>query len=217
MDRKFWDRVKKSCLVVIIILLAHWRVESTPKEVFAILSDPFGLVRWWPAVYLEVREVKTNDESGLGRVVDLCTTGWLPYIIRWQLRTVERVEPTRLVIEANGDFTGRGIWTLEQDGAWVDIFYDWQIQANKPLLRYLSPVLRPLFSANHHWAMAKGEESLKLEIARRRAKNAAERAQIPPPPPPTLTGATSAPFLLIGTLILIIAIYKTFKKSTRDY
>jgi len=43
----------------------------------------------------------------------------------------------------------------------------WKIRADKPLLRDFSFLMKPLFSANHHWAMRKGEESLRLELARR--------------------------------------------------
>jgi hypothetical protein len=45
--------------------------------------------------------------------------------------------------------------------------------------------MKPIFSANHRWAMARGEESLKLEIARRHARTPEEEARIPQPPPPT--------------------------------
>ena len=88
---------------------------------------------------------------------------------------------------ASGDFEGRGIWTFEQDGSWANITYDWKIKAEKPLLRYFSLVMKPLFSANHRWVMAKGEESLKLEIERRHAASADELARIPAPPRPTFS------------------------------
>ena len=42
--------------------------------------------------------------------------------------------------------------------------------------------LRPFFAANHRWAMARGEESLALELRRRRARTEAERQAIPAPP-----------------------------------
>ena len=71
---------------------------------------------------------------------------------------------------ASGDFVGRGIWTLVQDGSDVLVTYDWKILAEKPLLRNLSFIMKPIFGANHYWAMAKGEESLKLELAWRRAR-----------------------------------------------
>jgi hypothetical protein len=50
----------------------------------------------------------------------------------------------------------------------VKVTGDWDIRADKPLLRYLSFLFKPIFSANHRWAMARGEESLRLELGRRR-------------------------------------------------
>ena len=77
------------------------------------------------------------------------------------------------IAPAEGDFVGTGVWTLVQHGEVVDVQYDWRIRADKPLLRYGTFVMRPIFSANHRWAMARGEESLKLELQRRHAKTEA--------------------------------------------
>ena len=106
----------------------------------------------------------------------------LPYSIRWELEVVESRYPYGFTIVANGDFDGRGVWTFEQGGGFVNVTYDWRLQAEKPLLRNLSFLLKPLFEANHRWAMAQGERSLMLELARRRASSDAARAVIPPPP-----------------------------------
>jgi len=46
-------------------------------------------------------------------------------------------------------------------------------------------LLRPVFAANHRCAMARGEQSLGLELRRRRAGTEAERRRVPPPPPTT--------------------------------
>lgn len=165
--------------------ITRWRVQATVEEVITVLGDATGLPRWWPAVYLAVEEVAPGDAQGVGRVIDLYTKGWLPYTLRWRFRVQEVALPTRLVIVAEGDFVGRGIWTLQPDGDWVDVTYDWKITARKPLLRSLSFLFKPIFAANHHWAMRQGEESLWLEIARRRATNPAEEAAIPTPPGPT--------------------------------
>ena len=54
---------------------------------------------------------------------------------------------------------------------------------NKVLWRTTSWALRRLFEANHRWAMRRGEESLRLELQRRRAQTAVERDAVPPPPP----------------------------------
>jgi hypothetical protein len=165
--------------------ITRWRVQATVEEVATIIGDPLDLPRWWPSVYLKVRELQRGDSSGVGKVIDLFTKGWLPYTLRWQFRIVESRYPYGSTIEASGDFVGRGIWTFEQDGQWVTATYDWRIRADKPLLRSLSELMKPIFAANHRWAMARGEESLRLELARRHARTAEERARVPKPPGPT--------------------------------
>jgi hypothetical protein len=179
----------------------HWRMLASIQEVFDIISDAEDLVRWWPSVYLKVHIVEPGDENHIGKVVDLYTTGWLPYTLRWQFRIVEADPPHRFVLEAWGDFVGRGEWTLEQDGDWVDVYYDWRIRADKPMLRYLSFLFRPFFAANHHWAMDRGDESLWLELARRQAASPEEAARVPPPPGPTTIA--SPPFMLALAACLI--------------
>ena len=170
--------------------ITHWRVQATAQEVSDILSDVEGLSRWWPSVYLAVKEIEPGDTQHIGRLVDLYTKGWLPYTLRWQFRVIQADPPHGFTIEALGDFVGRGIWTLVQDGEWLNITYDWKIQATKPLLRLLSPLLKPVFGANHQWAMRKGEESLKLELERRHARTPEEKARIPAPPPATFVRST---------------------------
>jgi hypothetical protein len=138
--------------------ITHWRVRGTVKEIIDILSDAEDLPRWWPSVYIEVK--KSGD------IVELFTKGWLPYTLRWSFRVLE-TKPSGFIIEAFGDFVGRGEWTLTQSGDDVDIIYDWHIRAEKTVLKLFSPILKPIFAANHRWAMSRGEESLKIELARR--------------------------------------------------
>lgn len=189
--------------------ITHWRVQGTLKEVADIIGNAADLVRWWPSVYLDVQVVEPGDERSVGRVVKLYTKGWLPYTLRWDFRVTE-VRDNGFTLVAWGDFDGRGIWTFEQDGAWVNITYDWKIKAEKPLLRYFSFLMKPIFSANHRWAMAKGEESLKLELARRHAPNADAASRIPAPPQPTspialLLGVSAA--LVLGITFFVVRIF----------
>ncbi len=162
----------------------HWRGGSTIAEVTEILGNAPELVRWWPSVYLDVQELAPGDASGVGKQISLYTKGWLPYTLRWQFRVTE-VSPSGFALEATGDFVGRGEWAFRQEGPTVVITYDWRIRADKPLLRPLSFVMKPIFSANHILAMRMGEESLKLELARRHASTPGERAKIAAPPGPT--------------------------------
>jgi hypothetical protein len=176
--------------------VTHWRVPGTVEDVAAILGDALDLPRWWPAVYLDVEELEPGDERGVGRLVRLYTKGWLPYTLRWQFRVVEANPPHGFAIAAEGDFVGRGVWRFAQEGDEVAVTYDWRISAEKALLRRFSFFLKPIFGANHRWAMAKGEESLKLELARRHAAST-DRAAMPEPP-----GPTSARPLAIGAVAL---------------
>jgi hypothetical protein len=76
--------------------------------------------------------------------------------------------------------------TFAPDGPFVDVTYDWTIRANKPIVDKLSFLLKPVFRLNHNWTMKRGEESLKLELLRRRAQTGEELARIPAPPRPSL-------------------------------
>jgi Polyketide cyclase / dehydrase and lipid transport len=175
--------------------VTRWRIQGTCGEIADVLGDPLSFARWWPSVYLEVDEIRPADAHGLGRVVALRTTGWLPYTLRFETEVVDSRYPHGYTIVAHGDFEGRGEWTFEQDGAVVDVTYDWRLRAEKPLIKKLTPLLRPLFAANHRWAMAQGERSLRLELARRRLASDEARARVPAPPGPvTYAGAA----LLVG-------------------
>ena len=173
--------------------ITTWRIAATPDEISAILGDAAALGRRWPSVYLRVRVVESGDENGLGKVVDLWTKGFLPCTLRWRFTVHESDPPHGFRLEASGDFVGRGIWTLRAEAGPGDpggpstlVTYDWLVLAEKGILKTLSPIMKPIFAANHRWAMARGEKSLRLELARRQATgDPTLLAAIPPAPGPT--------------------------------
>lgn len=179
----------------------EWVVDGTSEEVYRIIEDTPAFARWWPSVWLKVETLDKGDEHGLGSSYRYTTKGWLPYLLHWTSRTIEKKFPTRIALEASGDFVGSGVWTFTPDGSRVVMVYDWRLTADKPLLKYLSFLLKPVFSFNHRWAMDRGLESLKLELARRRATDDEARARIPSPPaarfwfgmPRELDGANKRP------------------------
>jgi Polyketide cyclase / dehydrase and lipid transport len=150
--------------------VSRWRLKANTDEVYDIISEPLEYPRWWPSVYLDSSEVATGAANGTGRRFLFHTKGLLPYTLRWESSVTEAAPPDRLAFEAAGDFEGRGIWSFVQDGPFVDITFDWKLVAGKRLFRYLTPVLRPVFEANHRWAMAQGEISLREELIRYRAR-----------------------------------------------
>jgi hypothetical protein len=178
--------------------ITRWRVLASPEEVFDILSQPLEFPRWWPSVYLKVRQTA----PGCARLV---TRGWLPYTLQWDSRTTVSNAPNLLTIEATGDFSGRGIWSIVADGDHTDITFDWKVSALKPIVQRLSFLLKPAFEANHRWAMEQGLRSLELELKRYNAVSVQEANCIPDPPPPhrlftrqAIAGAALAIALIAG-------------------
>jgi polyketide cyclase/dehydrase/lipid transport protein len=148
-------------------LTTRWQLPARIDEVAAILAEPERFPDWWPEVYLSVTPLDPGGPDGVGRSVAVHTRGWLPYTLRWQGRVVESRRPHGWTVEATGDLAGRGVWRLEQRGPLANITYDWRIEVEKPLLKPLTPLLKPLYAANHRWAMARGLEGLTRELARR--------------------------------------------------
>ena len=163
----------------------RWRVAGNVKEVADILEDALSLPRWWGSVYFEVKEIENGEEHGIGKLISLRAGGWLPYTLRINFRTVAANYPHGFTMDATGDLEGRGIWTFQQDGDFVNVTYDWTIKANKPIVEKLSFLLKPIFRSNHNWTMNRGEESLKLELLRRRPKSDDEMRAVPAPPRPS--------------------------------
>lgn len=146
-----------------------WRTPGAIRGAMAVLDDVDALPRWWPSVYLSVRRLADGGPDGVGRRMELRTTGWLPYSLSWISTLTEPVSERGFAFTAEGNFEGTGRWTFQQDGPDVVLAFDWRISVNKPVVRRFSWLLRPLFAANHRWAMARGLESLHLEMHRRRA------------------------------------------------
>ncbi|TQJ38050.1 polyketide cyclase/dehydrase/lipid transport protein [Arthrobacter sp. SLBN-112] len=160
-----------------------WRVAGTPHEVMDVLGDAGSLARWWPSVYLSVLPLESGGPDGVGKAFFLHTKGWLPYTLKWKLTVTEPITEQGLALSAQGDLNGTGRWTFKQDGPETVVTYDWRVSPSKPLLRRLGWLLKPAFSANHRWAMARGQEGLALELRRRRP--GADLSDIPQPAGPT--------------------------------
>ena len=160
--------------------LTTWRLKASCEAVYRTLEEVETLADWWPSVYLDVKVREKGQPGGIGKLVELYTKGWLPYTLRWHFRVTAANFPQGFSLEALGDFVGTGVWQFRQDGEYCIVTYDWRISAEKPLLKKLTWLLRPLFSANHEWAMRKGLESLELELRRRQGER-----EVPQAPTPT--------------------------------
>jgi hypothetical protein len=165
-------------------LVSHWRVTGSVNEVANILADARALPDWWGSVYQEVELLEDGDVTGVGKLFRVRARGWLPYELRLTFRETEQRYPYGFSVAVSGDLNGRGVWTLSQDGGAVTINFDWTVSADKAILRWFSPLLKPLFVSNHRWTMRRGEEALQLELERRHAGTPEQRSLVPLPPEP---------------------------------
>ncbi len=186
----------------------HWRIKGTVEEISEIFSRGEDFPQWWPGIYLDAVVLERGATNGLGKTIWFRSQGGrLLYVLEWTARTTGISHPYGFAIEATGDFVGTGRWTFRPDGEWTDVTYDWNIRAENPLLRYASPFVKPILAANHRYAMRIGEKSLQIEIDRRHAATADERALIPAPPGPITRqqvlpplGAALALAALVGSI-----------------
>ena len=120
------------------------RVAGTVQRISGVPGGAEGLPRWCQSVYLAVKKLDPDDERGT---------------LQGGFRVTDPRKPYEYSLETSGDFTGRVIRTCEQDGSSANIPCDGRIRANKPLLRYLSFLIKSVFSANHRRAMAQGKRA----------------------------------------------------------
>ncbi len=160
---------------------SRWVVVATRDEVAAIFRDSDSLVDWWPAAFLHVHQLAEGDEHELGKKVWLHTKGWLPYTLQLTFEVSGCSYPESFKLSVEGDFIGRCLCrtTLLEEG--LEIEFDWKVRVMKPVVRHLSWIFHPVFTANHIWVMRQGRRSLDLELARRRGIAPSSDASIPGP------------------------------------
>ncbi len=116
-------------------------------------ADGESYPRWWKPVYLDAFPDGEDTVQPFRRR--------LPYHLRTRTRTVRADRPHQLEGETTGDLRGTGLWTLTRTaGNTTDLRFDWRVHADRPLLRALTPLLRPVLRANHNWAIARAMEGI---------------------------------------------------------
>ena len=138
----------------------EWDVNAPRQAVYDTLVDARTYPEWWKPVYQSV--------EGDSRITHHHFKGRLPYTLRMRAELVDEDPPNRFEVMVDGDLRGRGTWTLTERDGKTYVRWDWIVFADKPLLRYLTPILRPAFRWNHNWAVARAQEGLE-PYARARA------------------------------------------------
>jgi mannose-6-phosphate isomerase-like protein (cupin superfamily)/uncharacterized protein YndB with AHSA1/START domain len=140
------------------LFVDEWDVAAPREAVYHAISDGRTYPEWWKPVYISV---DADGEPEVGKTSRQHFKGRLPYHLHTR-STITRLEPPEVIeADVDGDLRGHGKWTLTDlaDGG-THVRFDWQVFADKPLLRALTPLLRPAFRWNHAWAIARAREGL---------------------------------------------------------
>lgn len=141
-------------------LRSHWSLAAPPDAVWQALCTPEQWPQWWPYVRA-VQTLEPGAAHGIGARHRFHWGSRLPYDLHLEVRTVACEPGVRLRGEACGDLRGVGEWRLTPAAGGTCLRYDWAVDLQQRWMRWLAPVLKPLFAWNHQAVMAAGEAGLR--------------------------------------------------------
>jgi uncharacterized protein YndB with AHSA1/START domain len=134
----------------------HWQVPFPIERVWDVLARPEEYPLWWRGVYLSA--TRLDDE---GKRVAVVARGRLPYKLRFTIESVHQEKPRLIAFRATGDFvTDLSRWLLEPRAGGTAVTLEWNPRVEKPVVKFLSPLLKPIFYWNHEWTMRRGERQI---------------------------------------------------------
>jgi uncharacterized protein YndB with AHSA1/START domain len=146
------------------VLTTRWVVAAPIDSVWRVLHDVQAWPSWWRYVRA-VRVLQRGDADGVGARRRFVWATRLPYDIAFDMRTTRVERPRLLEGEASGDLNGSGRWQLRRARGGTLLRYEWRVRADKAWMRWLAPLLRPVFVWNHNAVMRAGEAGLRRLLA----------------------------------------------------
>ena len=147
----------------------HWTLPGAKVgEVYDVLSRGELLPQWWKGVYLEAEKLTPGSGPKVGDRIRARARGFLPYELNFILEATALEPDRKVVVKTIGDFDGLWTATLKQEDWGVRVDLVWEVTVLHPILKLLSPLLRPAFAWNHRWTTPRGEKGLKEYLAAKR-------------------------------------------------
>ena len=139
----------------------HWYVPFPIEKVWEVLSRPEEYPTWWRGVYLSAEPLDGDMVAKIGKRVAVVAKGWLPYKLRFTIETLTSEKPRLIEFKTTGDFvTDTSRWVLKPEGTGTAVTLEWNPRVEKPVVKLLTPLLKPLFRWNHDWTMKRGQRQI---------------------------------------------------------
>ena len=162
----------------------EWSIPFPPEAVWDVMADARLLPLWWKGVYLKSEPLDGYDRPRVGAAVRAQARGFLPYRLNFTIEATELERPNIIAVKTVGDLTGTCHYTLRAVAPSRDLSRGWEpavpggtkvvmderMLAEKPLLKLLTPLLKPLFAANHRWTTPRAERGLTAYLERHAAR-----------------------------------------------
>ena len=156
-------------------LVSHWRLHAPVGSVWTALVQPEQWPRWWPGLRA-VRTLREGAPGGLGSVRQMVWDTGLPYRLHLSVETVEVLNHQRLRGRVRGTLHGDGLWLLRGQHGVTDVTYVWRVELGTTWMRWLAPLLAPVFRWNQRRVMRAGAVGLARHLNGARQPRRAEGA-----------------------------------------
>lgn len=146
-----------------------WEIPgASVEEVYDVLARGELLPLWWKGVYLKAERLTPGDAPEVGAKLRAKVRGFLPFVLDFIVEATELERPRRVAVRTYGDLDGAWSAALTQRGEDAHVALLFEVKIDRPGMRFLAPLLRPLFALNHYWTTPRGERGLRKYIEARR-------------------------------------------------
>ncbi len=143
--------------------------DATVADVYDVLARGELLPLWWKGVYLEAERLTPEQTPRIGARLRAKVRGFLPFTLSFIIEATELDPPRRVAVRTGGDLDGAWSATLSQRGDDVHVALLFEVKIDRPGMRFLAPILWPLFALNHYWTTPRGEKGLQEYLEARRS------------------------------------------------
>jgi hypothetical protein len=128
-----------------------WTFEGEEEKLWSILMDIHSWPKWW---------------TGMRKVVQLSknsyciTVGYFFYKLTYTVVVVRKSRSKSMNLTSTGDLSGVGKFLIKRQSGNVVVKFEWNVKANKGLMRRSEFLLHPFFRFAHNIIVEWGAKGL---------------------------------------------------------